>query len=40
MKRFLRHRAVLAAVALVIVLGALLILSDDASLAHFNYKLF
>lgn len=40
MIRILRNRTVLALLALVLVLSALVILSGDATMSHFSYKLF
>jgi hypothetical protein len=40
MEQFLRNRAVLALITLALVLGTLLIFSDDAVTSLFKYKLF
>ncbi|WP_283818000.1 hypothetical protein [Bradyrhizobium jicamae] len=40
MKRLLRNRAVIALLVLALVLGALLVLSDDGLSRHFKYSFF
>jgi hypothetical protein len=40
MSRLLRHRAILALLALALILGVLILLSDPAVTSRFGYKLF